>query len=50
MHNFPAPHIQKPADPARMYILGDPRVNQNPALLTFSILFYRFILQLITLN
>ena len=50
MHNFPAPHIQKPADPARMYILGDPRVNQNPALLTFGILFYRFLLQLITLN
>ena len=25
MHNFPAPHIQKPADPSRMYILGDPR-------------------------
>ena len=42
MHNFPAPHIQKPADPSRMYILGDPRINQNPALLTFAILFYRW--------
>ena len=42
LHNFPAPHLMKPADPAHMYVLGDPRTNQNPALLTFGILFYRW--------
>jgi len=42
LYNFPAPHIQKPADPSRMYVLGDPRTNQNPALLSFGILFYRW--------
>ena len=30
------------ADPSSMYVLGDPRTNQNPALLTFGILFYRW--------
>ena len=42
LHNFPAPHIMKPADPAHMYVLGDPRTNQNPALLSFGLLFYRW--------
>ena len=42
LHNFPAPHIQMSADPSRLYVLGDPRINQNPALLTFAILFYRW--------
>ena len=25
LHNFPVPHLLKPADPSRMYILGDAR-------------------------
>jgi hypothetical protein len=25
LHNFPVPTLMKTADPARMYVLGDPR-------------------------
>eukprot|EP00093_Oithona_nana_P006459 06459.XXX_386344_372891_1 [CDS] Oithona nana genome sequencing. len=40
--NHPAPHVLRMLDPERMYLLGDPRVNQNPAFLALSIIFYRF--------
>jgi len=42
LHNFPVPHLMKAADPTSRYLLGDPRVHQNPAILTFGILFYRW--------
>ncbi|XP_044015108.1 dual oxidase isoform X1 [Aphidius gifuensis] len=29
-------------DPERLYLLGDPRTNQHPALLAFGIIFYRW--------
>lgn len=37
----PANHF-KMISPERMFLLGDPRTNQNPALLSFAILFYKY--------
>ena len=42
LENNPAPHILRMLDPERMFVLGDPRVNQNPALLAFGMIFYRW--------
>jgi len=38
----PAPHIMKMANPEKMLLLGDPRTNQNPAILAIGIVFYRY--------
>jgi len=40
MVNQPAPHLLRMLNPEKMYLLGDPRTNQNPALLVLGILFY----------
>ncbi|XP_054708131.1 dual oxidase-like [Uloborus diversus] len=40
--NYPPAKYLGMLNPERMYLLGDPRINQNPALLSFGILFYRF--------
>jgi len=41
INQMPAHHLQmKTAE--RMFLLGDPRTNQNPMILTFAILFYRW--------
>ena len=40
--NAPAPHLLTKLNPERMYLLGDPRTNQNPAFLVMGILFYRW--------
>lgn len=41
INHMPAHHLQmKKAE--RMFLLGDPRTNQNPMLLSFGILFYRW--------
>merc|ERR1719225_1781264 len=40
--NAPAPHLLTQLNPERMYLLGDPRTNQNPAFLVMGILFYRW--------
>ena len=42
MVNAPAPHLLTKLDPERMYLLGDPRTNQNPAFLVLGIVFYRW--------
>jgi dual oxidase len=42
LQNHPAPHVLRMLPPERMFLLGDPRVNQNPALLAIGILFYRW--------
>ncbi|XP_076054875.1 dual oxidase [Oratosquilla oratoria] len=42
MANNPTPHVLKILSPERMYLLGDQRTNQNPALLAFGILFFRW--------
>jgi len=42
MMNAPAPHLLTKLNPERMYLLGDPRTNQNPAFLVMGILFYRW--------
>ena len=36
LHNFPAPHIMKPADPSRMYVLGDPRYFFRRCIFSFQ--------------
>ncbi|CAB4055922.1 DUOX [Lepeophtheirus salmonis] len=41
LFNQPSPHILRSLSPERMFVLGDPRTNQNPAFLAFGILFYR---------
>lgn len=40
--NHPAPHVLRMLNPETMFLLGDPRVNQNPALLALGIVFYRW--------
>ncbi|XP_043195793.1 dual oxidase-like [Amphibalanus amphitrite] len=40
--NKPSPHLFKTLSPERMYLLGDERTNQNPALLSLGILFFRW--------
>lgn len=42
MANNPTPHVLKILSPERMYLLGDQRTNQNPAILAFGILFFRW--------
>ncbi|CAG0912911.1 unnamed protein product, partial [Notodromas monacha] len=42
LFNFPNPHQLRQMSPERMLVLGDPRTNQNPALLTFGVLFFRW--------
>eukprot|EP00096_Caligus_rogercresseyi_P010505 TRINITY_DN3850_c0_g1_i1.p1 TRINITY_DN3850_c0_g1~~TRINITY_DN3850_c0_g1_i1.p1 ORF type:complete len:1540 (+),score=517.15 TRINITY_DN3850_c0_g1_i1:375-4994(+) len=42
LENRPAPHVLRMLDPERMFILGDPRVNQNPGFLALGIVFYRW--------
>lgn len=42
MENNPTPHVLKILSPERMFLLGDQRTNQNPALLAFGILFFRW--------
>ncbi|XP_065579570.1 dual oxidase-like isoform X2 [Artemia franciscana] len=42
LHNMPAPHVMKTYNPEKMFLLGDPRTNQNPAILAFAIMFHRF--------
>lgn len=38
----PAPHIMRMANPEKMLLLGDPRTNQNPAILAIGIVFFRY--------
>ncbi|XP_045463309.1 dual oxidase [Harmonia axyridis] len=42
LFNNPMPHMMKTQNMERLYLLGDPRTNQNPALLALSILFFRW--------
>lgn len=42
LFNNPAPHMMKANKMEKLFLLGDPRTNQNPALLTLSILFFRW--------
>ena len=42
MVNAPAPHLLSQLKADRMFLLGDPRTNQNPAFLALGILFYRW--------
>ena len=42
LFNSPAPHVLRTGSPERLFLLGDPRTNQNPALLSFGILFHRW--------
>ncbi|KAK5639843.1 hypothetical protein RI129_010654 [Pyrocoelia pectoralis] len=40
LFNNPVPEAMRMLSSERLFLLGDPRSNQNPALLTFSILFF----------
>ncbi|KAI6201072.1 NAD(P)H oxidase (H(2)O(2)-forming) [Aphelenchoides besseyi] len=40
--NPPPPQIHRPMKPERLFILGDPRVNENPGLLSFGLILYRW--------
>ncbi len=42
LFNVPSPHVLRRLSPERMFVLGDPRTNQNPAFLALGILFYRW--------
>ncbi|KAH1002613.1 hypothetical protein HUJ04_008686 [Dendroctonus ponderosae] len=42
LFNSPAPHMMKMQSTEKLFMLGDPRTNQNPALLTLGILFFRW--------
>uniref|UniRef100_A0A2P2I0U3 NAD(P)H oxidase (H2O2-forming) n=1 Tax=Hirondellea gigas TaxID=1518452 RepID=A0A2P2I0U3_9CRUS len=42
MVNNPTPHVLKILPPERMFLMGDERTNQNPAILAFGILFFRW--------
>lgn len=42
LFNNPVPHVMHALSPERLFLLGDPRTNQNPALLSFGILFFRW--------
>ncbi|XP_034946208.1 dual oxidase isoform X2 [Chelonus insularis] len=42
LFNHAVPNVMGMLNPERLYLLGDPRTNQHPALLTFGILFYRW--------
>ena len=40
--NPPPPQIHRLMDPERLFLLGDPRVNENPGLLSFGLILYRW--------
>ncbi|XP_066157034.1 dual oxidase isoform X2 [Euwallacea fornicatus] len=42
LFNNPVPHMMKMQSSERLFLLGDPRTNQNPALLTLGLLFFRW--------
>lgn len=42
LFNSPSAHHGRMASPERMFLLGDPRSNQNPVSLAFGILFFRW--------
>ncbi|KAL7042509.1 hypothetical protein ACKWTF_001170 [Chironomus riparius] len=42
LFNNPVPHVMRALSPERLYLLGDPRTNQNPAILSFAILLLRW--------
>ncbi|XP_014272610.1 dual oxidase [Halyomorpha halys] len=42
LFNQPVPHALRTLSPERLFLLGDPRSNQNPALLAFSLLWFRW--------
>lgn len=42
LFNNPVPHVMRMLSPERLFLLGDPRTNQNPALLTFAIVLHRW--------
>lgn len=42
LFNYPVPHMMKTLKTERLFLLGDARTNQNPALLTISVLFFRW--------
>ncbi|XP_059617846.1 dual oxidase [Phlebotomus argentipes] len=42
LFNNPVPHVMRTLNPERLFLLGDPRTNQNPGLLSFAILFFRW--------
>ncbi|XP_060535964.1 dual oxidase isoform X2 [Cylas formicarius] len=42
LFNNPVPHTMKTPSTERLFLLGDPRTNQNPALLTLGVLFFRW--------
>merc|ERR1719204_2643120 len=42
LFNHPSPHFLRMTNLEKMFLLGDPRTNQNPAFLAIGILFYRW--------
>ncbi|XP_077298120.1 dual oxidase [Arctopsyche grandis] len=42
LFNNPVPQYTRMLSPERLFLLGDPRTNQNPAILSFGILFFRW--------
>ncbi|XP_046835214.1 dual oxidase isoform X1 [Vespa crabro] len=42
LFNHAVPHVMRMLSPERLYLLGDPRTNQHPPLLSLGILFYRW--------
>lgn len=42
LFNNPVPQVMRMLSSERLFLLGDPRTNQNPAILTISILFFRW--------
>ncbi|CAH1722727.1 unnamed protein product [Aphis gossypii] len=42
LFNNPVPNILRTLSPERLFLLGDPRSNQNPALLSFGILLFKW--------
>uniref|UniRef100_A0A915CXX0 Uncharacterized protein n=1 Tax=Ditylenchus dipsaci TaxID=166011 RepID=A0A915CXX0_9BILA len=40
--NPPPPQIHRLMNPERLFILGDPRINENPGLLSFGLILYRW--------
>ncbi|XP_017784906.1 PREDICTED: dual oxidase isoform X2 [Nicrophorus vespilloides] len=42
LFNNPVPQVMRMLSSERLFLLGDPRTNQNPAILTLSILFFRW--------
>ncbi|KIH52317.1 hypothetical protein ANCDUO_17581 [Ancylostoma duodenale] len=42
LNNPPPPQIHRLMNPDRLFLLGDSRVNENPGLLSFGIILYRW--------